>query len=531
MSETILVEQNKQNTYDAVPYESVPYSNSNPSYLRSVAAFFGMNPPKLENARILELGCAGGGNIMPIAHRYPKSQCVGIDLSSVQIDFATKQAQDLGLKNMDFKCVSITDIDESYGKFDYIVCHGVLSWVPEHVRDAIFRVCGTLLTENGLAYLSYNTLPGWNMVRTIRDMMLYHSSMFNTPAEKTQQSRLLLDFIRDSVPQENNPYAEILKRESAILSQQPDHYLFHDHLEDNNKQYYFNEFVQEAAKHSLQYVGDSSVASMFLGNMPASVAEKLKVVNDIVRTEQYMDFINNRRFRMSILSRAGVPIKRDLSEDSIKSTYMNLKIVAEKPLSEIKIEDLTEQAKFYYQGNKDNMISTSSPVMKAILYTFADNINYPLSFDEIVKEAAKKLPKANVEEIAKEFSVNGIRMVLSGHISLSEAPSFKNTLSKKPEISSLARYQALNLPSLWITNELHERVGINILEKYLLRYLDGKNSVDDLVEKMITHVESGELNVSKEGNQISDKGEIKKEMNSAVVQTLEKLKSMALFVA
>lgn len=532
MSETILVEQNEQkNSYDAVPYESVPYPHSNPSYLRCVGSFFGMNPPKLENARVLELGCAGGGNIIPIAHRYPKSECVGVDLSAVQIDIAKKQVEGLGLKNIEFKCASITDIDASYGKFDYIICHGVFSWVPENVQDAILKVCGNSLTENGLAYISYNTLPGWNMVRTVRDMMLYHSSMFSSPIEKVQQSRLLLDFIKDSLPKENNPYAEVLRRESEILAQQPDHYLFHDHLEEYNKQYYFNEFMKEAAKHSLQYVGDSAIASMFLGNLPSSVVEKLQAVNDIIRTEQYMDFINNRRFRMSILSRAGVRINRDLNDNTIKSSHMYLRIVPEKPISDIKIEDLTEQAHFLYQGIADNKISTTSPVMKAVLYTFAENMNHPLSFDDIVKLAAKKLPKTNVDEIAREFAANGIRMVLSGHINLSDGAISKNTLSKKPEISGLARYQALNMPNLWVTNELHERVLINILEKYLLRYLDGKHSVEELVEKMITHVESGELTINKEGKPISDKDEIKKEIHGAVVQTLEKIKSMALLVA
>lgn len=531
MADTISVAQTQANTYDAVPYESNPYSNSNPGYLSAVATLFGMNPPKLDNAKILELGCASGGNILPIAVRYPNAKCVGVDLSKVQIDFALAQVKELGLKNMEFKCMSITDIGKSLGQFDYIVCHGVLSWVPENVREAIFKTCGELLTPNGLAYISYNTLPGWNTVKTIRDMMLYHSSMFEHPAEKVQQSRLLLDFVKDSVQQENNPYAEILKRESAILSQQPDYYLFHDHLEENNHAYYFRDFMAQAARNSLQYVGDCSVASMFLGNMPAAVAEKLQVVNDIVRTEQYMDFLNNRRFRMSILSKAGAQINRNLTPDSIKNLHLNMRVVAAKPITEVKLEDLTDQAQFFFQGNKDTAISSTSPVMKAALYTFAENWNNPLAFDEIVKQIQKKLPKAKADEIAAELGINAMRMILSGHISISEAPKFINTLSKKPVVSELVRFQAANMPTLWVTNEMHERIGINILEKYLLRYLDGKHTAEDLTAKMIAHVDSGELNISKEGAELKDKAAVKTEMAMAVTQTLEKLKSCALLVA
>lgn len=532
MTETTSVTQaTSENSYDSVPYESVPYSSSNPSYMRAVGMLFKMNPTKIDEAKILEIGCAGGGNLIPLALKYPKAKLLGVDLSPVQIESAQKQAKEVGATNVEFKNISIADLGSSNGKFDYIVCHGVLSWVNENTRNAIFKACEQLLTDNGLAYISYNTLPGWNMVRTVRDMMLYHAAMFTTPAEKIQQSRLLLDFVKDSVPQQNNPYADMLKTESTILSQQPDHYLFHDHLEADNKQYYFHEFMTEANRHSLQYVADSNIASMFLGNMPESVAEKLKVVNDIVRTEQYMDFINNRRFRMSILCRSGNAINRDLNIDSIKPLYMNMRITPAKQASEVSLEDLTDQAVFYHQGMKENNISTSSPVMKAALYTFVENINYPLSFNEVVKAVAKKLPKAKTEEIEQEFGVNALRMILSGHITISEAPKFSNVISKKPEVSALVRYQAMNMPSLWVTNEMHERVAINIFDKYLLRYLDGKNSTEELASKMTGHVESGELNISKDEKAIDNKEEIKKEITAAVTQTLEKLKIMALLIA
>ena len=134
-----------------------------------------MTPPKIETSRVLELGCASGGNLIPHAVNYPKGQYVGVDLSKTQIDSGLEQVKSLGLKNIELKCCSITDIDESFGKFDYIICHGVISWVPDFVRDKIFEISSKNLSKNGIAYISYNTLPGWNMVRSIRDMMLYHA--------------------------------------------------------------------------------------------------------------------------------------------------------------------------------------------------------------------------------------------------------------------------------------------------------------------------------------------------------------------
>ena len=113
--------QNNNSTYDEVPYESYPYIQSHPHHLRTLGVLFGMNPTIPEEARILELGCAAGGNIIPHAVNYPKAKFVGVDLSKTQIEEADKHVQGLGLKNIKFHHCSITDIDDSFGKFDYII--------------------------------------------------------------------------------------------------------------------------------------------------------------------------------------------------------------------------------------------------------------------------------------------------------------------------------------------------------------------------------------------------------------------------
>lgn len=531
MSQNIALDQTAPNTYDEVPYESYPYAASHPAHLRTMGLLFGMTPPKLETARILELGCAAGGNIIPLAMAYPKSECIGVDLSKVQIEIAKKQVADLGLKNIDFRNISITEIGDSLGKFDYIVCHGVISWVPDFVEAAIFDACGKLLTPNGLAYISYNTLPGWNMVRSIRDMMLYHSESFKTIGEKVQQSRLLLEFVKDSLGGTSTPYGDMLKKETELLAQQPDHYLRHDHLEETNKQYYFNEFMKEAAKRGLQYLGDSNLASMFLGNMPAKVIEKLQAVNDIVRTEQYMDFINNRRFRSTILCRNDVKLNRSLNVDTIKQFLLSFKVAATKPITEIKLDNTTEVVEFYFNGVKETPVSTSSPIMKAVLYTFAENWNNPLTFNEIVRLAGVKLPSAKKADIELELSNNAMRMVLSGYITIAaEGVQTTNKVSSKPKVTDLVRYQSEHIPGLWVTNGTHERLGINLFEKFAFRYMDGKHSVDELNVKMMGHVEKGELTLSRDGAKIEDKKQIAAELTSMMTQTLERLKACAVLV-
>ncbi|AAY62105.1 methyltransferase domain protein [Rickettsia felis str. Pedreira] len=470
------------NTYDEVPYESYPYALTNPYHLSTLATLFGVNAPEVENAKILELGCAAGGNLIPHAVLYPKAHFVGVDLSKVQVDEANKNVKELGLKNIEFHHCSITDIDDSFGKFDYIICHGVISWVPKTVRDKIFEVCNKNLSPNGIAYISYNTLPGWNMVRTIRDMMMYHSSSFANVRDRIAQSRLLLEFVKDSLENSKTPYAEVLKTEAGLLAKQTDHYLRHDHLEEENAQFYFHEFMNEARKHNLQYLADCNLSTMYLGNMPLKVVEQLKAVNDIVRTEQYMDFITNRRFRTTLLCHSDMKINRNINNDDITKFNMIFNIVPEKPIKEVDLNNASEALKFFLNGNKDSNLTTSSPYMKAILYTFSENLNNPLSFEKITSEANKKLHSTKLNEIKAELLNNAMKLVLQGYISITNQKHRNNPELDKPKTTKMVIHQATHTPSMWVTNLKHEPIGVNFFEKFALRYMDGKHDKKAIIE-------------------------------------------------
>src|SRR5439155_10600404 len=123
-----------------------------------------------------------------------------------------------------------------------LICHGVFSWVPTAVREKILDICAKNLAPHGVAYVSYNTYPGWHMRGMIRDMMRYHAMRFTTPQNRTQQARALLDFLAQSVRQDS-PYSALLKSELEAVRHQADHYLYHEHLEDVNDPVYFHQFV------------------------------------------------------------------------------------------------------------------------------------------------------------------------------------------------------------------------------------------------------------------------------------------------
>jgi len=113
------------NQYDEVPYQGGSYASAHPRHLEAIATLFGMQPPPIPNSCVLELGCAGGANLIPQAQELPGARFLGIDFSPRQIDEGMEIVRTLGLKNLDLRCANILDVDDGWGQFDYILCHGI----------------------------------------------------------------------------------------------------------------------------------------------------------------------------------------------------------------------------------------------------------------------------------------------------------------------------------------------------------------------------------------------------------------------
>ena len=175
-------------SYDEVPYSSYPFSQSHPDRLATIAALFGMAAAPVDRCRVLELGCSSGGNLIPIAVQFPESQFVGVDFSRVELDQASSLVSALNLKNVELLHRNILELNADLRPFDYIIAHGVYSWVPDVVQDRILSLCSELLAPMGVAYISYNTYPGWHMRGMIRDMMSYRTAGLQRPEQELLQS-------------------------------------------------------------------------------------------------------------------------------------------------------------------------------------------------------------------------------------------------------------------------------------------------------------------------------------------------------
>lgn len=520
----------KQNTYDEFPYTSYPFQDNAPEHIRSVGILFGMNPPALDNARILELGCSSGNNIIRFAANYPNSYSLGIDLSAIEIEHGSKMINELGFNNIELKNLSITDIDESFGKFDYIICHGVFSWVNETVRNKILEISNKLLNKNGISLISYNVLPGWNMVNSIRDMMLFHASHFTTVTDKVLQAKLFFDFVNESLENNTSSYAKFLAAEASMLKRHEDCYLRHEYLGDENQGFYFHDFIDMAKKHNLQYLGDTKVQTMFIGNLQNNNATKvLSSINDIVRSEQYMDFIMNRRFRTTLLCQQTNKLNRSITPELLDKFYLIPQFTADKPEDEASLSDplVTTQFNIIAANAHDANFTTSSPVLKAIFYAAIDNCVNPLTMNQLAQIANTKLPQFSQAEFKHELTKVIGQLILAGYyIFYDTKPKHFAKISNKPLVTDLVRYQAKNadVNKIWVTNQLNALVGLQLYDKYVIELLDGKHEIVEIEQEIFNKLLSGVFVAQQDNTKITKTDELKDVASRIVQLSLTKLK-------
>src|SRR6266545_3188744 len=184
--------------YDEFLYLNYAYPQTHPDRLASLATLFGMTPAPVENCRVLELACGDGANLLPMAFGLPNSRFVGIDRAVQPIAKGRAMIKALGLRNLDLRQLDLMALPRDLGQFDYIIAHGLYSWVPAAVRDRILEICRSCLAPQGVAYISYNVYPGWRVNEVMREMMLFHTKDVKHPRERVAQARALAKWVADA---------------------------------------------------------------------------------------------------------------------------------------------------------------------------------------------------------------------------------------------------------------------------------------------------------------------------------------------
>jgi len=508
--------------YNGLNYSSYPYYHSHPDRLFTLGKLFGAGPAEPGTANILEIGCSSGGNLIPIALKYPQSKLLGIDASPSQIAAAQKAASEIGLMNVTFENKLTSDLQNSQEQFDYIIVHNMISWVNEQTRNEIFDLCKKLLKPTGIAFVSYNVHAGHSTANLVREMVLYNTHRLETIPEKLEQAKAFLAFTINALEESENPLHQMIYVEARALFENDN--MLCDYLIGDHKVFSFHEFFDELDKRELQYVSDTYLPAMYVGNAPANILEAVQQLTDIVDVEEYLDFFTQKAFKSSIICHKDLNIKRDVSGADLSSLYISSNILLDIPSQDItNFDDATQSLSFFIKPNGGGGIQTNSSIMKAVLYTIADNaaIN-PISIAQIIDIASEKVPNITKEKVQETFNQELIGLIFTGYVDITSYMTTASTvISDKPKIYHLARYQALQSEDTWVTNLRGQIVFIGLFEKYAFRYMDGEYGLDAIEEFIFNHAQQEDLSFSKDGQAITNKDEIKQEIKDHLQDSLK----------
>lgn len=479
------------NAYDTVPYPKYPHRTAHPRHLETLARLFDMRPAPIQCCRVLELGCAAGSNLIPQAIELPESRFLGIDLSQRQIHDGQQTAAQLGLSNVELRHADILEVDESWGQFDYLLCHGVYSWVPPQVRGKILDIAQRNLAPQGVAVISYNTYPGWHLKGMVRDLMLYHARQFPDPQEQVAQAMALLEFMA-GVTDKQGILGQLLREELAALQKSNQSgYIFHDHLEEHNQPFYFHQFMSEAIARGLQYLGDAEFDKMLLQNFPAAVQEHLQSL-PLLRQEQYMDFLRNRRFRSTLLCHQGVPLNRHVIPAQMKQFHFAF---FRDP--EVQNVDIRSDAPAVFRMNQ-NQIEVKNPLVKGALMYLKEVFPIHVAFEQLYRTSLARLAQVRaVDPKAPEFSEDTLAATLLTGMTASlfemcrTPPRCVHQIPARPLASPLARMQASS--GACVTNQRHQMVHLDEFQRRIIHRLDGQHDRGALVQSLASAIASGEL--------------------------------------
>ncbi len=493
------------NAYDEMPYPSTTFPQAHPNRLAAMGRLFGLTAPSPATARVLELGCSDGGNIIPMAAMAPAARFLGIDLSALQVAAGQKTIAALGLGNVSVRQENIMDFPDDAGPFDYIIAHGVYSWVPAPVRERVLQIIARQLTPHGIAFVSFNALPGAHLRQALRELVFFNTSGITEIKQKVAAGRALFESLAAAVAEDTASHAALMREEFARAASVPDFYFAHEYLEEENGAFYFHEFASAAARHRLQYLGEPSLSQMLPHNLGRKAGEMIARLPTVVAQEQAMDYLRNRAFRQSLLCHSDAPVKRSVTSDLL-SKFAFSPYFSPPPAG----ASLVEGEAVTFTGKGEARFTVARAFTKGVLALLATMPGRASSYSYLVDAARAAAGGGSASGIdggpAEGALLNDLMFLYSSSFVELHAEGDKRSLvpPDRPRLTPLARYQTAQ--GLRLTNGLHESIPVDDLARHTFSLCDGVRTLDDIARALWGRVRAGALVIQENNQPIVDEG-------------------------
>lgn len=456
------------NAYDEHHYPTKAQPQLHPDNLYTTAFLRGYSPVPVETAKVLEIGCGNGLNLLPMAAEMPQAEFVGIDYAEMPIQIAKSLSQRFGLTNVRFHQADICDLADDFGEFDYVIVHGFYSWVPDQARDALWRVARGSLSPQGMMQVSYNALPGWYQTKWLREFCLFHVRSVENRDSQIQEAWKLIEELA-SMKDADNPFATVAAQtvEKGLAT------AIHDELAELNTPFYLHQVAERANEFSLRYVADA-VPKFMAGLQHLPPGEKILVEyggSDPVQSEQYEDFLSQRTFRQSVFTHQAHTPAAESFRDRLRHCWVN---------STLRVGVPDEEGNRIYDSPRAMMgFHSTNPMLAALFEEVAAHDPGVVLLGEFSVRALAENPSwagAILEEfweLAEDLARHGVLQTYSRDIPVSEC------LGERPRMAGITKWEALlGLP---LTGLFHRSENFpDPLHRALAAVSDGTRTIPEI---------------------------------------------------
>ena len=466
--------------YDQLPYPGLFHALTHPASICTVATLLGLATPDPRAARILVIGCGDGTNVVQMAETLPGASLYGFDYTTNHVAHANRVIAELGIRNLRVEQRDIMEFGPSDGQFDYIIAHGIYSWVPEAVRQRALAICRENLSPNGIAYMSYNAYPGWHLVDGMRRMMFLYTVGVTDARERVAKARELLGFLDRNVPINNGPHSVAVHSYAAQSLEREDAAFGSDDLSEVCQPFYLTEFVAAAEAQGLAYLHEarfSDATGMHLGR--EAFADIAAMTGTPLQAEQLADFVSNRSFRRALLCQPERLGSRNFDVDAARLGGF---------FASGEFHPRPGDAAGGVVAWNGAPLAPRSALGVAALAILGERFPATVAFEELVGAARARVPGGEPQSdadtiaatLALAYSMPGELLTLWPY-----DPGYLGEPPERPRVGSFARYRAAH-GERSVGDRLLRTVDLDPVLLALLPKLDGEHTRTELYAKLVS---------------------------------------------
>lgn len=451
-------------------YPGHPHPEARPSRLAAIAALLGFPAAPPETCSVLELGAGDGAHLIPLAHEQPRARFVGMDLSAKAVERGQARIRELGLPNIRLEQGDIGSF-EAAEPFDYVIAHGVYSWVPLDVQTALLALCRRALAPHGLAYISYATYPGCHQREMVRNMMLFHTARLSGAEDVVKEGLRWARFVSQH-QSHGEAYGRAIEHELERMERHALGYAFHDDFSEHNTPVYFGQMVESAREQGLDFLAEALFMYFDDGRFSPEVMGMIEQLSggDRITREQYLDFLRGRAFRQSLFCHAGQVPSGAWQLQKLRDLWVASSLAPQTPQTPAK------EAGEVFVSPQGLELRIEQQFVRSAFRLLADVWPSALSVRELTERAAlasavsaDDLPRAEQLLLRTLLRAAAARLLELDVV----PPPIAAGVSERPLASPLARLEAQS--SLLVTDLWHRRLQLeDEASRFLLTALDGQ---------------------------------------------------------